>query len=53
LARGRFAPTLKAKGLIVSAKPMRAVPRAPAGWVRRLFDQFAADYDRRVIHHLS
>ena len=32
---------------------MAAHPRAPAGYVRHLFDQFSADYDRRMVDELS
>jgi len=38
---------------ILEAQDMRARPRCDAGYVRHLFDQFSADYDERMISHLS
>ncbi len=38
---------------IAAAEAMQARPRADAGYVRHLFDQFAADYDARMIAQLS
>jgi predicted TPR repeat methyltransferase len=35
------------------AERMATRPRAPAGYVRHLFDQFSADYDRRMMDELS
>jgi predicted TPR repeat methyltransferase len=39
--------------LIAGARAMKARPRSDAGYVRHLFDQFAADYDRRMIGQLG
>jgi predicted TPR repeat methyltransferase len=38
---------------IAAARAMRAQPRSDAGYVRHLFDQFAADYDARMISELG
>lgn len=38
---------------IEAARAMRARPRSDAGYVRHLFDQFAADYDTRMISQLG
>ena len=35
------------------AEAMRAQARCDAGYVRHLFDQFSADYDARMVSHLS
>jgi len=44
-------PSLAQK--IAGAQAMGARPRSDAGYVRHLFDQFSADYDARMIAHLS
>jgi predicted TPR repeat methyltransferase len=36
-----------------AARAMQARPRSDAGYVRHLFDQFAADYDARMISQLG
>ncbi len=36
-----------------AARAMQARPRSDAGYVRHLFDQFAADYDTRMISQLG
>jgi predicted TPR repeat methyltransferase len=51
LARSKSAP--EARRLLAEAKAMRRAPRAPAAYVRHLFDQFSTDYDRRMLEHLS
>ncbi|MGQ0742156.1 MAG: tetratricopeptide repeat protein [Alphaproteobacteria bacterium] len=38
---------------IAQAEAMLAAPRAPAGYVRHLFDQFSADYNRRMNQELN
>jgi predicted TPR repeat methyltransferase len=38
---------------IAQARAMKAQPRSDAGYVRHLFDQFAADYDSRMISQLG
>ncbi|HTT97933.1 MAG TPA: methyltransferase domain-containing protein, partial [Rhizomicrobium sp.] len=38
---------------IVRAREMKTQPRSDAGYVRHLFDQFATDYDQRMIGHLG
>jgi len=38
---------------IAQARAMLARPRSDAGYVRHLFDQFAADYDARMISQLG
>jgi predicted TPR repeat methyltransferase len=38
--------------LIARAEAIKAAPRSDAGYVRHLFDQFAADYDIRMRRHL-
>lgn len=38
---------------VARAEAMRAQPRSDAGYVRHLFDQFAADYDQRMIGQLG
>ena len=38
---------------IAQARAMLALPRSDAGYVRHLFDQFAADYDARMISQLG
>jgi predicted TPR repeat methyltransferase len=38
---------------IAAARAMRAQQRSDAGYVRHLFDQFATDYDQRMIAQLS
>jgi len=43
-------PELAAK--IAEAEALRSEPRANARYVRHLFDQFSADYDRRMLEHL-
>ena len=39
--------------LIAKARAMKDRPRSDAGYVRHLFDQFAADYDQRMIGQLG
>jgi predicted TPR repeat methyltransferase len=39
--------------LLRQAEAMRGRPRADAGYVRHLFDQFAPDYDQRMRGHLG
>jgi len=39
--------------LLARAAAMRARPRSDAGYVRHLFDQFSADYDRRMLGELG
>ncbi|HEX4293761.1 MAG TPA: methyltransferase domain-containing protein [Rhizomicrobium sp.] len=48
-----FARLDGADALIASARAMLARPRSDAGYVRHLFDQFAADYDARMISQLG
>lgn len=50
-AQSELAPPAAAK--IAEAKRVGAAPRAPAGYVRHLFDQFSADYDRRMLEELA
>ena len=38
--------------LIARAEAIKAAPRSDPGYVRHLFDQFAADYDLRMREHL-
>ena len=38
---------------VAAAEAMGARPRSDGGYVRHLFDQFAADYDARMLSHLS
>jgi len=38
--------------MIAAAETMQAAPRSDPGYVRHLFDQFAGDYDTRMIGHL-
>ena len=38
---------------IAQARAMKALPRSDAGYVRHLFDQFATDYDQRMIGQLG
>jgi len=38
---------------IAAAEAMAARPRSDAGYVRHLFDQFAVDYDARMLSHLA
>ena len=38
---------------IAQARAMKAQPRSDAGYVRHLFDQFATDYDQRMIGQLG
>ena len=49
------APAFAAK--VAERKPMLEAilraPRSPAGYVRHLFDQFSADYDARMLGHLT
>jgi predicted TPR repeat methyltransferase len=47
----RFGPPAAAK--LSEAERIAARPRSPAGYVRHLFDQFSADYDRRMVAELS
>ena len=42
-----------AAGKIAEAEAMRTAARAAPGFVRHLFDQFAPDYDRRMLDDLS
>ena len=46
-----FALEVAAK--MAAAAEIRRAPRAAPGYVRHLFDQFAPDYDRRMINDLS
>jgi predicted TPR repeat methyltransferase len=47
----RFAA--RAAGKIAQAEAMQQENRLPASYVRHLFDQFATDYDRRMVEELS
>jgi predicted TPR repeat methyltransferase len=38
---------------VAQAQAMRARPRSDPGYVRHLFDQFSADYDKRMVESLS
>ena len=38
--------------LIAAAEAIKSAPRSDPGYVRHLFDQFAADYDMRMREHL-
>ena len=51
LTTSRFAPLAAAK--LGEAARLAASPRSPAGYVRHLFDQFSADYDRHMVMELS
>ena len=48
-----FARLDGAAAQIADARAMLARPRSDAGYVRHLFDQFAADYDARMISQLG
>jgi predicted TPR repeat methyltransferase len=48
-----IAATKKAAAKISDAQALLAVPRSPAAYVRHLFDQFSADYDRKMVADLS
>lgn len=37
---------------LAAAEALRAAPRSPPGYVRHLFDQFAVEYDRRMVGEL-
>lgn len=39
--------------LIARARAIQAAPRSDPGYIRHLFDQFSADYDRRMIGQLA
>ena len=39
--------------MIAAAQAIKAAPRSDPGYVRHLFDQFSADYDRRMIGQLA
>lgn len=39
--------------MIAACEAIKAAPRSDPGYVRHLFDQFSADYDERMIGHLS
>lgn len=41
------------EALAARARAIKAAPRSDAGYVRHLFDQFSADYDRRMTVHLA
>jgi predicted TPR repeat methyltransferase len=41
------------ESMIARAQAMRTAPRSDAGYVRHLFDQFSADYDRRMLGELG
>jgi predicted TPR repeat methyltransferase len=55
LSRVKKSPSLarKAAKAIAKAKAMGDEPRAPAQYVRHLFDQFAAKYDAHMMERLS
>jgi predicted TPR repeat methyltransferase len=53
IAAGSSPLATQAQGFLAHAEALRAAPRAPAGYVRHLFDQFSADYDRRMLSDLS
>jgi predicted TPR repeat methyltransferase len=48
-----LAPSQETRTLQQAARAMLAAPRSDAGYVRHLFDQFAGDYDRRMIGQLG
>ena len=48
-----IATTKKAAAKISEARALLAAPRSPAAYVRHLFDQFSADYDRKMVADLS
>jgi predicted TPR repeat methyltransferase len=49
----RLAPSRETRTLQQAARAMLAAPRSDAGYVRHLFDQFAGDYDQRMIGQLG
>jgi predicted TPR repeat methyltransferase len=51
MIRSEFAARAGEK--IAQAESMGSAPRAAPGYVRHLFDQFASDYDRRMLTELS
>ena len=53
VARSSSALAGDAQAMLDQAAAIRAADRAPAGYVRHLFDQFSADYDRRMLEDLS
>jgi predicted TPR repeat methyltransferase len=48
-----LAPSQETRTLQQAARAVLAAPRSDAGYVRHLFDQFAGDYDRRMIGQLG
>lgn len=46
-------PTPAILDMIADAERIKSAARSDAGYVRHLFDQFSADYDVRMIGHLS
>ena len=50
-ASSELAPMVRAR--LTESQRMGAAPRAAPGYVRHLFDQFSADYDRRMLEDLS
>jgi predicted TPR repeat methyltransferase len=53
LARTRWEFAARAREKLAQAENMSSAPRAAPGYVRHLFDQFAGDYDRRMLTELS
>jgi len=49
----QFRRLTSVEGDIARAEAMRALPRSDAGYVRHLFDQFASDYDTRMLCELG
>src|SRR5262249_34468402 len=53
-AIGKASPLARrARAALAKARALAAEPRAPAAYVRHLFDQFAPAYDRRMLEELG